>query len=77
MGLMNKDKENPLSNIIDMHLTSPIANQHSPLVLWISEIISSWNKGGLIHNVFLQMLEDAGLPAIHVPSLQAVNKSKV
>lgn len=38
--LMNKDKENPLSNIIDMRLTSPIANQRSPLVLRISEIIS-------------------------------------
>lgn len=40
MELMNKDKENPFSNIIDMCLTSPIANQHLPLVLWISEIIS-------------------------------------
>jgi len=40
MELMNKDKENPLSNIIDMCLTSPVANQHSPLVLQISEIIS-------------------------------------
>lgn len=40
MELMNKDKENPLSNIIDMRLMSLIANQLSPLVLWISEIIS-------------------------------------
>lgn len=40
MELMNKEKENPLSNIIDMRLTSPIANQRSPPALRISETIS-------------------------------------
>lgn len=34
-------------------------------------------QGFLIHNVFLQMLKHAGLPAIHIPSLHDVNKSKV